>query len=157
MIFHFEAKSVKLHIKRRRWTDKNSGKILQRDWNLIAKGTRMTTDFAEFLKKNQPILKHFPAKQLVNSIVLMAESFKDNTKKNISNYKDWAQKSHAEDYVLFPENLSTSLSLDEVALSDGELYSVLTSKQAKGRKGSIVAIIKGTKSETVIDHLFKNK
>ncbi|MDN3607082.1 ISAon1 family transposase N-terminal region protein, partial [Kaistella yonginensis] len=42
---------VKLHIKRRRWTDKNSGKILQRDWNLIAKGTRMTTDFAEFLKK----------------------------------------------------------------------------------------------------------
>lgn len=87
MIFHFEAKSVKLHIKRRRWTDKNSGKILQRDWNLIAKGTRMTTDFAEFLKKNQPILKHFPAKQLVNSIVLIAESFKDNTKKTSATIK----------------------------------------------------------------------
>ena len=40
-------------------------------------------------------------------------------------------------------------------MSDGELYSVLTSKKAKGRKGSIVAIIKGTKSEIVIEHLFK--
>ena len=57
--------------------------------------------------------------------------------------------------MLFPENLSTELSLDEVALSDGELYSVLTSKKAKGRKGSIVAIIKGTKSEIVIEYLFK--
>ena len=33
------------------WTDTKNGAILQRDWNLIAKGTRMTQDFAEFLKK----------------------------------------------------------------------------------------------------------
>ena len=46
-------------------------------------------------------------------------------------------------------------SLDEVALSQGELYTVLTSKQAKGRKGSIVAIIKGTKSDETIDKLLK--
>ena len=56
---------------------------------------------------------------------------------------------------MYPENLSNQLSLDEVALSDGELYTVLTSKKAKGRKGSIIAIIKGTKSETVIEHLLK--
>jgi len=49
--FPLRGKSVKLHIKRRRWTDVKSGKVLQRDWNLIAKGTRMTQDFAEFLKK----------------------------------------------------------------------------------------------------------
>ena len=49
--FPLRGKSVKLHIKRRRWTDKNSGQILQRDWNLVAKGTRMTQDFAEFIKK----------------------------------------------------------------------------------------------------------
>ncbi|WP_294301962.1 transposase [uncultured Chryseobacterium sp.] len=49
--FPLRGKSVKLHIKRRRWTDVKSGKILQRDWKLIAKGTRMTQDFAEFLKK----------------------------------------------------------------------------------------------------------
>ena len=56
---------------------------------------------------------------------------------------------------MYPENLSNQLSLDEVALSDGELYTVLTSKKAKGRKGSIIAIIKGTKSETVIENLFR--
>ncbi|QOW11254.1 transposase [Kaistella flava (ex Peng et al. 2021)] len=49
--FQLRGKSVKLHIKRRRWTDVKSGDIIQRDWNLIAKGTRMTQDFAEFLKK----------------------------------------------------------------------------------------------------------
>ena len=81
--------------------------------------------------------------------------FQRQYKKSISNYKDWVQKSHAEHHLLFPENLSTELSLDEVALSDGELYTVLTSKKGKGQKGSIVAIVKGTKSEIVIDHLFK--
>ena len=49
--FPLRGKSVKLHIKRRRWTEVKSGNIIQRDWNLIAKGTRMTTEFAEFLKK----------------------------------------------------------------------------------------------------------
>jgi len=49
--FPLRGKSVKLHIKRRRWTEVKSGNIIQRDWNLIAKGTRMTQDFAEFLKK----------------------------------------------------------------------------------------------------------
>ena len=49
--FPLRGKAVKLHIKRRRWTDTKSGKIAQRNWKLIAKGTRMTQDFAEFLKK----------------------------------------------------------------------------------------------------------
>jgi len=49
--FPLRGKAVKLHIKRRRWTDMKTGKILQRNWAIIAKGTRMTKDFAEFLKK----------------------------------------------------------------------------------------------------------
>ena len=81
--------------------------------------------------------------------------FQRQYKHSISNFKDWEQKPHAEDWILYPENLSHQLSLDEVALSDGELYTVLTSKKAKGRKGSIVAIIKETKSDTVIEYLLK--
>ena len=76
-------------------------------------------------------------------------------KKSLSDFKNWKQKPHAEDYILFSENCSENLSLDEVALSEGELYTVLTSKTARGRKGSIVAIIKGTKSENVIEKLMK--
>lgn len=81
--------------------------------------------------------------------------FQRQYKQSISNFKDWEQKPHAEDWILYPENLSDQLSLDEVALSDGELYSVLTSKKANGRKGSIVAIIKGTRSDTVVEYLLK--
>ena len=83
------------------------------------------------------------------------KKFRRQYKKSLSDFKNWKQKSHAEDYILFPENCSENLSLDEVALSEGELYTVLTSKTARGRKGSIVAIIKGTKSENIIGKLLK--
>ncbi|MFY1047440.1 ISAon1 family transposase [Chryseobacterium sp. GP-SGM7] len=83
------------------------------------------------------------------------KKFRRQYKKSLSEFKDWNQKSHAEDYILYPANCLSQLSLDEVALSQGELYTVLTSKHAKGRKGSIVAVIKGTRSEDVIDKLLK--
>lgn len=47
------------------------------------------------------------------------------------------------------------LSIDEVALSQGELYTVVTNKKAKGKAGSVVAIIAGTKADVVIEHLKK--
>lgn len=49
--FPLRGKSVYLHIKRRRWTDKQTNGIVQRDWNLVAKGSRMTEEFADFLKE----------------------------------------------------------------------------------------------------------
>ncbi|MBL4651511.1 MAG: transposase [Flavobacteriales bacterium] len=49
--FPLRGKLVYLHIKRRRWRDVNTKETLQRDWNSIAKGTRMTNEFATFLKE----------------------------------------------------------------------------------------------------------
>lgn len=49
--FPLRGKRVFLHVKRRRWTDNISGEVVQRDWNVVAKGTRMTTEFASFLKE----------------------------------------------------------------------------------------------------------
>jgi len=48
--FPLRGKKVFLHIKRRRWLDKTSKDVVQRDWNLAAQGTRMTIEFAAFLK-----------------------------------------------------------------------------------------------------------
>lgn len=48
--FPLKGMFVFFHIKRRRWTDKQTGDIIQRDWNLVAEGTRMTKEFASFLK-----------------------------------------------------------------------------------------------------------
>lgn len=42
------------------------------------------------------------------------------------------------------------LSIDEVSLSQGELYTFVTNKTGKGKKGSLVACIKGTKSIDII-------
>ena len=48
--FPLRGKMVLLHVRRRRWTLKESGKIVKRDWELTAKGMKMTAEFADFLK-----------------------------------------------------------------------------------------------------------
>jgi transposase len=65
------------------------------------------------------------------------------------------RKSHAKKWLLYPENLGEKLSIDETSLSHGELYTIVTNKTAKGKKGAIVAIVAGTKAETVIAVLHK--
>ena len=62
----------------------------------------------------------------------------------------WDQKSHAKDWLLFPHNIGPHLSIDETSLANGELYTILTNKAAKGKQGTIVAIVEGTKAEDVI-------
>ena len=48
--FPLRGKKVALCIKRRRWTVKKTGEIISRDWDLVRKGARMTTEFGLFLK-----------------------------------------------------------------------------------------------------------
>ena len=48
--FPIRDKKVFLHIKRRRWLNTKTGKVEQRDWQAVSSGTRMTADFAAFLK-----------------------------------------------------------------------------------------------------------
>lgn len=50
---------------------------------------------------------------------------------------------------MFPENIGDDLSIDEVEVSGGELYTVLTNKARHGKQGCLVAIVEGTKVETV--------
>lgn len=49
--FPLRGRLVYLHVKRRRWRDVETKETLQRDWNSIATGTRMTEEFASFLKE----------------------------------------------------------------------------------------------------------
>jgi transposase len=77
--------------------------------------------------------------------VLLEEQYRDH----LSNFHDWDQLAHANEWILFEHNVGPFLSIDETALSQGELYTVVTNKQAKGRKGALVAMIKGTNSDMV--------
>ena len=49
--FPIRKKACFLEVKRRRWLDIDTGEVFSRDWNLVAKGTRMTNEFALFLKR----------------------------------------------------------------------------------------------------------
>lgn len=49
--FPIRGKACQLNLRRRRWLIESSGDIVSRDWELVAKGTRMTQEFASFLKE----------------------------------------------------------------------------------------------------------
>ena len=56
---------------------------------------------------------------------------------------------------MYPQNIGGFLSIDETSLSNGELYTIITNKAAKGGKGAIVAMVDGTKAEDIITVLNK--
>jgi len=70
-------------------------------------------------------------------------------KKHSSGFKEWEQKAHAEEYMIFSENIGEYLSIDEVSLSQGELYTFITNKNGRGKKGTLVASIKGTLTKEI--------
>ena len=71
-------------------------------------------------------------------------------KEHFSDYRRWEQLSHAGDWLLFDKNLGESLSINETCLSSGEVYTFLTNKAGKGGRGTLVAVVRGTKAGDVI-------
>ena len=51
--------------------------------------------------------------------------------------------------MLFPQNLGPQLSIDEVAVTNGELWTTLTNKAVHGKKGALVAMSQGTKASKI--------
>jgi transposase len=79
-----------------------------------------------------------------------SQTLQRHYKHQVSGYKDWVQLTHADDYLIYPENMTRTLSIDEVSLSKGELYTIVTNKNTKVRnKKSIIAIINGTEAKTI--------
>lgn len=79
--------------------------------------------------------------------------FERQYKRHLSGYWQWkdsAEGIHAEQWCVFPQNIGPHLSIDETSLSRGELYTIVTNKDAHGRENSIVAIIRGTDSDIVL-------
>ena len=75
------------------------------------------------------------------------QTLRKQYKEKISDYRNWDQLEHAHDYLLYPENIGENLSLDETCLSNGDVYTILTNKAAKGRKGALVAIVRGVATD----------
>ncbi len=48
--FPLRNKALYLHVRRRKWEVESTKKIVSKTWNLMADGTRYSTEFATFLK-----------------------------------------------------------------------------------------------------------
>ena len=80
---------------------------------------------------------------------MKGQTLRKQYKEKISNYRSWDQLEHAHEYILYPENVGENLSLDETCLSNGDVYTILTNKAAKGRKGALVAMVRGVSTDAV--------
>lgn len=90
------------------------------------------------------------SKSLEKHYYINGDQFGQQYKDHLSDYHSWDQKDHASEWLLFPGNIGPNLSIDETSPSNGELYTIVTNKAAKGQKGALVAMIKGTESESII-------
>ena len=73
----------------------------------------------------------------------------------MSDFKQWNQKLQAKNWLLFPKNIGKYISIQETAFSNGDLYTIVTNKTTKGKKGALIAMKKGSKVEIVIKILQK--
>lgn len=95
-------------------------------------------------------------KNIASYYGINSQKLRRHYKHKVSGYKQWEQLPHAEEYLIYPQNITDKLSIDEVSLSKGELYTFVTNKNIgiKNKK-SVVAIINGTDAKTIQEVLKK--
>lgn len=147
--YPLRGRSTWLHVRKRKWLDKSTGEIFSYDWDLSEYDrTQLNEEFAFFLKRE---IETTPVSisTLGERYGLNGQTLRKQYKEKLSGYRRWNQLEHAEDYILFPENIGENMSLDETCLSQGDVYTILTNKEARGRKGALAAMVKGVASETI--------
>ena len=92
---------------------------------------------------------------IAQSQQLPIKEFEQQYKDHISGYHQWKQKDHANTWLLFENNIGENLSIDETAVSKGELYTIITNKQAHGGKGALLGIVEGVKCTDIVKVLSK--
>lgn len=120
--------------RRRLSSETSRWSFLERSWN---------THSPLFYKKT--------AETEATSLAAMAASqkipgkeFEKQDKHSLSGFANWSQRDHADTWMLFPKNIGPQLSIAEVAVTNGELYTVLTNKAAHGKRGALIAMGEGT-------------
>ena len=76
-------------------------------------------------------------------------TFEKQYKETLSGFRQWDQLDHAEEWLLFPDNVGPHVAIDESSLSNGELYTFVTNRDAATRERSLIAVVAGTKAEDV--------
>mgnify|MGYP004447264239 FL=1 len=77
---------------------------------------------------------------------------------HLSDYPEWkatGEGLHADKWILREQNIGSRMSIDETALSKGELHTLLTNKDAHCKKGTIAAMVAGTDAREVTDVIMR--
>ena len=94
------------------------------------------------------------ARSLGRTYFIDGDALERAYKYHLSDFGTWSQREHAEDWVLHPYNIGEDLSIDETSLQD-DLFTILSNKAGHGREGTIIAMVRGTKSEDIVEVLKK--
>ncbi|MDZ7766953.1 MAG: transposase [Melioribacteraceae bacterium] len=150
--FPIRGKKVRLLLRRRVWQIEGETELYKKEIpSQIFPGTKLSKDFADFLKEE------IEKRPIEISTVARANKLKANTlekqyKNVLSTYsqfkRDQREQISKESFV-YPENFREDMAIDETGLINEELYTIVINKTAKGKKGSLAAIIKGTKSSII--------
>jgi hypothetical protein len=73
-------------------------------------------------------------------------------KDHLSDFRSWEQLEHASNWMLLPQNSGVRLSIDESSFCN-DLFTILSDKEGHVGKGTIVAMVRGTKASDVINIL----
>ena len=94
------------------------------------------------------------ARQIGYTYMINSSTFAKRYKDALSNFETWEQKDHASKWILIPQNVGKEQGIDETSLQ-GELYTIVHNKDAHGRKGAIIAVVKGTNPADVLKVLMQ--
>ena len=142
--FPIRDHKVVLRIRRRRWTDLRTGKSfsIPIDLDIVAKGTRYSKEFD--FKKRRMETSPVTCRTLEEFYHIDGHTFEKQYKEVLSGFRDWDQLEHADKWLLFPDNIGTRIAIDESSLSNGELYTFVTNRDARTREKSLIAVVAGT-------------
>gem|GEM_PF-1374539 len=85
---------------------------------------------------------------------LDAKKLQRHYRNHFSDYQQFKEQHQGKDHLLFPHNLGGELSIDETALSGGELHTIVTSKKATIVSRELQTVIPGVEFNRKA--LFKN-
>ena len=94
------------------------------------------------------------ARQVGHTYMINSSTFAKRYKDTLSDFETWEQKEHASEWILLPQNAGKEHGIDETSLQ-GELYTIVHNKDAHGRKGAIIAVVKGTNPADVLKVLMQ--
>lgn len=94
------------------------------------------------------------ARQIGYTYMINSSTFAKRYKDTLSGFGMWEQKGHASEWILLLQNVGRDQGIDETSLQ-GELYTIVHNKEAHGRKGAVIAVVKGTNPADVLKVLMQ--